>query len=151
MAEESVVSQEEIRSILTERYRIGEVGNITSLSGGSAHCYRIQTSNGQFVLKEFPLKYTVEELRSEPAITDFVRRHGVPAATFTATTEGEYVWSYRGRAFHLQEFVEGTVFPQNEAPDWLMRESAILLGRLHRALRGFPALRQGFRLEPLTK
>ncbi|MFQ6044097.1 MAG: phosphotransferase, partial [Candidatus Poribacteria bacterium] len=105
---------------------------------------RIQASEGQFLLKEFQSKYSVDDVKIEPKITYFVRTRGIPAANFIRTIAGEYVWQFRNRAFHLQEFVEGTIFPKNAAPDWLLRNSAILLGQIHRVLLNFPLMKEGF-------
>jgi Ser/Thr protein kinase RdoA (MazF antagonist) len=140
----SVVSQRDIRLLLAERYDIQVTGTVASLKGGSANCYKIRAPEGNFLLKEFQPKYSVEDVRTEPEVTAFVARRGIPVAGFVATVTGEYVWEHRGRAFHLQNFLEGKIFPQNGAPDWLLRESAILLGRLHAVLADFARMKIGF-------
>ena len=138
MLEKSVVSEQDIQAVLREKYRIHEIYRVTALTGGSANCYRIQAAEGEFVLKEFQSKYSVEDVQIEPKITEFVRTHDLPAAKFIQAATGEYAWAYRNRAFHLQRFVEGAIFPQNGAPDWLLRDMPCLLGQLHRVLFGFP-------------
>ena len=143
MLEKSTVSKQDIKSLLLEKYGIHEVDSITSLKGGSANCYRIQASQGEFVLKEFQSEYTVADVKMEPEINEFLREGGIPTARFTPTETGECVWQYRDHAFHLQEYVSGTIFPGNGAPDWLVRESASLLGKLHQAFTGFPLMREG--------
>jgi hypothetical protein len=73
-----------------------------------------------------------------------VADHGIPTASFIATLTGAYVWQSRGRAVHLRRFVEGRIFPQNGAPDWLLQQSSALLGRLHAVMRSFPEMKKGF-------
>ena len=142
LLERSVLSESDIRMILAERYQMREVGAVTSMEGGSANCFLITSSQGQSVLKEFQSGYSLADIAHEPDLTEFVRTHGIQATRFVPATTGEYVWEYRGRAFHLQGLVEGVVYPLNEAPEWLLRESAILLGRLHQALLGYPRLKE---------
>ncbi len=144
MTSESVVSHQDIRSLLAEKYGISLISRAASLKGGSANCHEIMASEGHFLLKEFQPKYSVEDVRMEPEVVAFVARRGIPTADFVATLSGEYVWEHGGRAFHLQKFVEGKIFPQNGAPDWLLRESAVLLGRLHAALADFSVMNRGF-------
>jgi len=80
-------------------------------------------------------------------VTEFLRTHGIPTACFVPTKTGEYLWQYRDRAFHLQEYVQGNIFPSNTAPGWLMQETASLLGKLHRVFAGFPPMKHGFGLQ----
>jgi Ser/Thr protein kinase RdoA (MazF antagonist) len=86
----------------------------------------------------------MEMVGVEPALTRFVRTRGVPTADFVRAMTGVYVWEYRGHVFHLQRFVEGTIYPQNGGPDWLIRESAMVLGKLHHALVEFAPLPEAF-------
>ena len=138
------MSPDEIESALTTRYGIRGVQSVTPLTGGSANCHRIQTSDCAFVLKEFQAKYTAADVAHEPVLNAFLEERGFPVARIVPTNSGEAVWQLRGRAFHLQGFVEGTIVPQNMAPDWLLSQSAVLLGKLHRIMQDFPKLKQGF-------
>jgi len=144
MLEKSVVSERDIRSILTDMYGIDGIDRVTPLTGGSANCFLIQVPGGKFVLKEFQSRYSLVDVEPEPGIAEFVRARGIPTVRFVRTVSGTYVWAFRQRTFHLQEFIEGEIFPSNAAPDWLMQEMAALLGRLHRILLDHPPLKQGF-------
>lgn len=48
-----------------------------------------------------------------------------------------------GRVFHVQKFIEGKVYKPNSAPDWLMKESAEMLGKIHTALKDYEGLNVG--------
>jgi Ser/Thr protein kinase RdoA (MazF antagonist) len=131
-------------SLLASHYGLRSVETVTPLHGGTANCHRVHTNTGDYVLKEFQPKYSVEDVSHEPEVVAFLYGRGFPVARFVPTTAGDTVWQHRGRAFHLQEYVDGTITPQNSAADWLLNESASLLGRLHRLLKEFPRLRQSF-------
>jgi len=51
MLEKSTVSDQDIEFILAERYGIRRLDDITLLDSGSANCYRIQATEGEFILK----------------------------------------------------------------------------------------------------
>jgi Ser/Thr protein kinase RdoA (MazF antagonist) len=145
MLERSIVSEQDIRNLLAEKYDIRDISKIISLKGGSANCYHIRTGKNDFVLKEFQSRYTVDDVKIEPEITEFLRAHGIPTAKFIQALKGEYVWQYRNRTFHLQEYVEGTIYHHlDNIPDWIVQECAACLGRIHKALTGFPLMKEGF-------
>jgi len=144
MLEKSTVTKQDIKIILADKYGIDKINNVIHLKSGSANCYRIQAAEGEFILKEFQSEYSVNDIEMEPTITEFVRERGIPAARFLPTLTGEYVWEFRGHAFHLQEFVYGVTFANNKAPYWLLQDSARILGRLHQILKDFPPLKEGF-------
>lgn len=48
-----------------------------------------------------------------------------------------------GRVFHVQKFIEGKVYELNSAPDWLLKESAKMLGKIHAALKNYEGLPVG--------
>ncbi len=137
-------SPEDVQELVGPRYAVGTIHAVVPVEGGRSACYRIASDTGEYVLKVFPPEHSMAELRIEPAVTEFLFNQGYPVARLVATTAGEWVWEHAGRAHHLQEFVEGEVHSQNRAPDWLLRESASLLGRLHRELAGFGPMRRGF-------
>lgn len=151
MLEKSTITKQDIKIILADKYGIRNVNNVIHLKSGSANCYRIQSAGGEFVLKEFQSECLVDDIEMEPTITKFVRERGIPATRFLPTLTGEYVWEFRGRAFHLQEFVHGVTFTNNKAPYWLLQDSAHILGRLHQILKDFPPLKEGFGSEWFDK
>jgi Ser/Thr protein kinase RdoA (MazF antagonist) len=138
------VLNREVVALVAERYGINEVACVTPLRGGTADCYRIETKAGDYVLKVFQGGYSVEDVAFEPELTAFLRERGLPVTRFLPTSEGEYVWTRGGRACHLQEFAQGTMYGQNTAPTWLLRESAALLAQIQVTLVDYPLLGEGF-------
>jgi Ser/Thr protein kinase RdoA (MazF antagonist) len=138
------LSPEDVQELIGPRYAVGTIHSVAPIEGGRSACYRITSDTGKYVLKVFPPKYSAADLRVEPAVTEFLFKREYPVARLVPTTAGEWVWEHAGRAHHLQQFVQGEVHAQNRAPDWLVRESAVLLGRLHKELAGFAPMKRGF-------
>lgn len=141
MIEQSVLQEHEIPELLSQRYGLHGVREVRALSGGTANCWHILTDEGQYVLKEFQSTYDLDAARIEPRLTDYLRSGGVPTAVFLPTRTGEHGWTVRDRLFHLQTHIDGRIYAQNACPDWLVTDSAKMLAKIHRVLRGFPQLR----------
>jgi len=144
MLEKSVVADDELPQLLRERYRIGDVFDVAHIESGSANCRVLATPRGHLFLKEFQSGHNVDDIRREPAVAEHLRREGVPTAKFIPTVDGDFVWIFRERAFCMREYVEGLVYGQNRAPDWLMARSAEVLADICASLGDFPGLPVGF-------
>jgi len=144
MLEPSVLHSEAIAGLVQRHYDLPDVLQVTPIATGSATCRKITTVGGAFILKEFPARYTPGDVRHEPVLNRYLAERGFPVGFFLATREGPFIWVYRDRVFHLQEYVEGNIAAQNQAPPWLLSASGRLLGRLHAILDGFGELRRGF-------
>ncbi|MHB0913287.1 MAG: aminoglycoside phosphotransferase family protein [Armatimonadota bacterium] len=134
MLEQSVASLGEIRSILADGFGIRDVREVSGLAGGNTSLYLVTTDSERLVLKQFPQGYMVGGVLKEPEIASLLSAHGVPTTRFLPALSGEHALLFRGRVFHLREYVEGRTYANNTAPEWLIRDSAILLGRIHKAL-----------------
>ena len=109
--------------------RVRSLARVSQGVGGDV--YFVDTDQGRFVLKG------VERgdiyAKNEPRIAAFLARRDIPVAEYLPTRGGAFFFS-GGRRYHLQRFVEGTVYSYGEAPAWLITESARMLGRIHSAL-----------------
>ena len=151
MLETSTVTEQQIRALLLDKYRLRDITGVDILTGGRADCYRIRTPRRDYVLKVFPPGQPITSVQDEPEVTAFLRDRGISVARLIPTHTGEYVWQHQERLWHLQEHIDGRIFQQNTAPDWLMRDAARLLGRLHRELRDFRPLNAGFHNDWFTQ
>ncbi len=140
--EPSVVTPEEIEQLLATRYRFGPVQQIDELAGGDGHCYHLVTADRELVLKEMA-RNGMNRPEMEPVVVAQLAHDGIPTACFYKTVEGSYVWEWKGKAFHLQQFIPGQIYGRNMAPAWLLSDSAELLGRVHRSLSQLPPLDEG--------
>ena len=149
--EKTVMTPQKICRLIKEKYGIDKVSSIHILDGTSANCFLITSEDGKFVLKEFQGKYTAEYMEFEPLLNVFLRRKGIAVADFIKTNNGKYAWQYNKHAFHLQRFVEGSIFEMNTAPEWLLEQSAKLLGKMHKEMKFFPKMKNAFEPDWFTK
>lgn len=80
---------------------------------------------------------------TEPVVAEQLERAAIPVPRFYQTVMGNYVWESRGKLFHLQQFIPGSVYARHTAPAWLLWDSAELLGQIQCALSQLPALPDG--------
>lgn len=98
--------------------------------------------------KKYVVKYASENEmnhpETEPEVCAHLLEKGIPVCRFVPNKQGSMISvDENGRRFHVQRFIEGTVYDYNQAPRWLMHESAQMLARIHNALADFPALPTG--------
>ncbi|MGN0752996.1 MAG: phosphotransferase [Aristaeellaceae bacterium] len=133
----------DIAAFLSRHYGL-EVQEIDRMSTGvGGDTFRVDTASGKYVFKIVKAD-AINHPEQEAALCRFLRAHGIPASELIPNGQGCLIslWD-SSRACHLQRFVDGKIFPMNTAPDWFLRESPLLLGRIHQALASYPALPEG--------
>lgn len=79
---------------------------------------------------------------TEPEVCAHLLKKGIPVCRFVENRQGNVISvDENGRRFHVQPFIEGTVYDYHQAPRWLMGESARMLAKIHsnmRILEHFP-------------
>ncbi len=131
------------REIIQRLYGLEITGIEKSAVGAGSDTYFITCKDGRYVVK-FPSASEINHPESEPALCEFLLSKGVCASEFLKNSNGQYISAdENGRKFHVQKFAEGKVYDLNTAPSWLLKESAALLGKIHRALAGYPPLPEG--------
>ena len=110
--------------------------------GAGSNTYLVETDQGKFILKN-PARNEMNNPEIEPQLCEFIMENGIPVSEFIKNRSDSYITQEGDDQFHLQKFVDGSIFPFNHAPDWLMRDSAQLLGKIHATLRDFPPLPVG--------
>jgi Ser/Thr protein kinase RdoA (MazF antagonist) len=133
--EKSVLQTDEIPSLLASRYGFAEVSVIAPLDGGTANLWSVQCDDTTIVLKEFQSRYTENDILKEPEINHTLKTHGLPVVSFVKTISNGYIWTYRDRAFHLQELAPGKPTAPNQAPPWLIETMPGLLADVHKTMR----------------
>jgi Ser/Thr protein kinase RdoA (MazF antagonist) len=134
MLEKSVLQVDEIPDLLLSRYDFSDVSVHAPLEGGTANLWTVRCDGRLNVLKEFQSRLSVSDVQTEPEINLVLKQRGLPVVSFVETLSGDYVWSYRDRAFHLQTYAEGHALQSNQAPPWLMGQAARLLSDIHEAM-----------------
>jgi Predicted aminoglycoside phosphotransferase len=143
MENEFCSSENDVRSILSDRYNIHEVEGINRITTGyGSECYYISTKDNSFILKLVE-RNPMTHLDQIQSVHQVLLQAGIPVARIYTTTYGQSVSQYKEKDFFLQSYIKGTVLPQNTAPDWFMSDSSVMLGRIHKALEAIPLLDEG--------
>lgn len=121
--------------ILKRLYGLNVVTAERSSVGAGSDTYFVTCDNGKYVVK-FPSVSEINNIEAEPRICEFLLDNNVSVCRFLKNTDGSYISADEsGRQFHVQEFIEGTMYDWNTAPEWLLCESAKALGKIHAALK----------------
>ena len=132
-----------IEDFLVKKYglKVKEILQMTMGVGGET--YKICTDDCHFILKVSDSN-EMNHPKEEPAICDFLLGRGIPVSEFLRNTTGDFVTPFdERRVCHVQKFVEGRVFGMNEASEWFLQQTPLLLGRIHRGLQGYKELPVG--------
>ena len=138
-----VLSKIELKRIIEDNYGIGSIKDMEPiLEGASSECFHIITENAEYLFKDIEMIF-MNHPDKEPLINNVLCAKGVPVSKFYKTKDGKYLVEHLGHTFHLQDFIKGKILEINTAPEWFMEESAIMLGKIHKALEDFPLLSNG--------
>lgn len=97
--------------------------------------YTIDTDKGKFVVKILPL--SVENVNDEGLVTGYLYDSGLQVARLVKHKGGKYVAQTAFVQFTIQEYIEGATFSVNEAPGWLLDQSAAFLGKANCMLKDY--------------
>lgn len=134
---------ERIRQTLVQEYGLEacDIHKMTTGVGGDT--FLIVAHQGRFIYKIVDAN-EMNHPEEEPEICNFLFQRGLEVSNFLKNKSGDFVTPFDGkRVSHVQQYVEGKTFGMNEAPDWFMAQSPLLLGRIHNALRKYKELPMG--------
>ena len=138
--QKSNLYDEKIRKILKEEYGMLP-DEITEVNRGTANIFKIKTEKGNFILKEFNEKRTVESVEKETNIINFLKERNINVPKYIKTVYDKFYIENEGRIIILQEFVDGYTMENNTVEDYKrIIESATLLGKVTKELREYPEL-----------
>jgi len=138
-----------LNKLITDNYDF-EIKNLKLLdSYFGTEIYLAESNEGKYIIKTLPI--AVHGLENEGFITDFLYSNGIPVAKLLKTKNGGYVVKTDKIQFHIQEFIEGGVLTVNTAPEWLMDESAYILGKIHAVLQNYDELGINFGIDYFRK
>ena len=138
--QKSNLNDEKIRKILKEEYGMLP-DEITEVNRGTANIFKIKTEKGNFILKEFNEKRTVESVEKETNIINFLKERNINVPKYIKTVSDKFYIENEGRIIILQEFVDGYTMENNTVEDYKrIIESATLLGKVTKELREYPEL-----------
>lgn len=132
-----------ISKLVEDNYEIGSIFNIIQMKNGVASsCYHVLTNKGEFVLKNIEknfMNYSYNEFN----IHGILESENIPVSKFYPTRNGELILNHNDKTYHLQSFIKGEVYKPNTSPQWLLDESAIMLGKIQKAMEIIPKLPTG--------
>lgn len=132
-----------INELLDSLYGLEALNIEKSGIGAGSDTWFVTCADGRYVVK-FPSSSDINHPKLEPELCEYLNRAGIPVCRFIPDKAGRLLSrDAEGRPFHVQHFIEGRVYGLNEAPPWLMEQSAASLGRIHAALRDYPGLPTG--------
>lgn len=132
-----------MNQLLYEHYGLTLLTLKKSAVGAGSDTYFVTCTDGTYVVK-YPAVSEINHPEAEPELCEYLLGKGIPVCQFLKNKDGGFLTvDGTGRVFHVQKFLEGTVYDLNTAPDWLMTQSAQMLGRIHIALLDYPGLPEG--------
>jgi Ser/Thr protein kinase RdoA (MazF antagonist) len=143
MDNEICTSENDIEFILRNSYNIHEIKSINRVNTGyGSECFYISSKDNSYILKlveRNPMNH-VDQIQ---LVHEVLSQAAIPVAKFYKNTDGQFISQYKGKDCSLQSYIKGTVLLQNTAPDWFMKESSAMLGKIHKALESIPLLDEG--------
>ena len=134
---------ESITKILYDRYGLTVTAAIKSSVGAGSDIWFVTCEDGKYVMK-FPSESDINNPEQEPRLCEFLLQQGIPVCQFIRNKDDALVSvDEAGKVFHVQKFLEGIMYDWHEAPDWLLTESAAMLGKFHTALKNYEGLPTG--------
>lgn len=129
--------------LLREQYGLEVLEMERSGVGAGSDTWFVTCRDGKYVVK-YPAVSEINHPEQEPQLCDWLLERGIPVCRFLKNREGQYLSKEEGgRVFHMQEFFDGKQFELNTAPQWLLTESARMLGRIHTELKHYSGLPEG--------
>lgn len=132
-----------MEKLLKEKYGFDVISAEKSSVGAGSDTYFVSCKGGKYVVK-FPSVSEINNPEAEPKLCVFLIEKGLRVCEFVKNRNGEYISSDKdGRLYHVQKFISGRLYDWNTAPDWLLREQAETLGKIHSALENYNGLPTG--------
>lgn len=132
-----------MKTLLKYHYGLDVLETEKSAVGAGSDTYFVTCADGRYVVK-YPAASEINHPEAEPALCEFLLRQGIPVCQFLRNKEGDFLTrDEHGREFHVQRFIGGQVYDLNTAPQWLLTESARMLGRIHTGLAAYTGLPLG--------
>lgn len=126
---------EQLRMCLDKLYDIKIEQMESAESGAGGVTYFVSAGNNKCVVK-YPADNEMNHSEVEIRVCEVLLEKGIPACRFLQNKQGEKISTdENGRKFTLQDFYEGITYDYNSAPVCAQKESAVLLAKIHNAMK----------------
>ena len=134
--EKSVFDQDKMQTFLLQEYGF-RMTKSQHLPMGTANCYKVSCKEGIYFFKEYQKEFTVQDVKRETELVEYLYSKGFPVARFAKTISGDSCILFEGHVISVQEYLEGKSY-LNDLPHDLLKDSAKYLGILHSILKDYP-------------
>jgi Ser/Thr protein kinase RdoA (MazF antagonist) len=131
-----------IKEIVRSHYGIEVIKANKLTVGAGSNTYFLVTDSGKYILKNANIN-EANNPKNEPPLCEYLLARGLPVSEFIKNTDSNYLFTHDSNMYHMQRFIEGVNYEWNEAPKWLLRESARVLGKIHMVLSDYTPLPVG--------
>lgn len=139
MLEQSVFTNEKIIKEIYDQYGL-KIDGIEKINRGSANIYKLSTSDGYYILKEFQSKYSKEDIDREISVVKHLAADNINVPQYIKLKNGEYSYVYGEKVIILQKFIEGEELNPNTCNKEQLKEAAVLLAKIVKSLKNFEGL-----------
>ena len=133
MLENSILNEELIKKIVLDNYGLN-VNEVKHLDRGSANIYIL---DNKYVLKEFNQDREVDKILKEYNVISHLAKKGLRVPEYVLTKDNECYLMYENHIIIIQLFLEGYTIENNTGEEYHINESAVVLGKLSKALEDF--------------
>ena len=134
---------EQLRMRLYKLYDI-EIETMEPTENGAGGLTYIVTDSRETYVVKYPSDNEMNHPDVEIKVCEMLIEKGIPACKFILNKQGKMLSTdENGRRFTVQHFYEGTTYAYNEAPCNMQRESAVLLAKIHTAMKNMESIPVG--------
>lgn len=136
----------EVKELIEEYYNV-QVSKISAiLVGIGGETFDVICNDTRYIFKICE-NDSMSHPEQEANICNKLRLEGIPVPEYVKSRSGDYcvLIHINGtkKNCHMQTYIEGIHYSEHTAPQWLMKESAKLLGKIHSCLSKEKALPMG--------
>lgn len=137
----------DIEHIILNNYDIEKIIGLSQLNNGiGSNSYYILCDKGEFIFKDIENNH-MNYPENEDMVLNTLKEDGIPVPQIYKATNGQCVICLGDKKYHMQTFVNGKIYRYNTAPEWLLYQSAELLGKIQSSLSKLPLLPPGLSQE----
>lgn len=134
---------EQLRMRLYKLYDIEIETMEPAENGAGGLTYFVSAGDEKYVVK-YPSDNEMSHPDVEIRVCELLLEKGIPACRFIPNRQGNMLSTdENGRRFTVQHFYEGTIYAYHEAPCNIQRESAVLLAKIHEAIKDMEGIPVG--------
>ncbi|MFG2348671.1 homoserine kinase [Streptomyces phaeochromogenes] len=123
---------------VTASYGLGELLSWKPCGGGLVNSnYRLQTSNGTYLLRCYPAERTAAEVTFEVTLLNHLDQAGFFGPVPVRAAGGDFIGTLRGRLFTVLTFIEGITVAQDELTAALAEQVGVKYAEFRRHVAGF--------------